>query len=1135
MKDWKILNILNKVKNIKQIFHKKEKTKNEIKNFVPLYPNYDSSNDIYVERLQEALKDDRILNIGLTGPYGSGKSSILLGLTNSFNKKVKWLTVSLATFGNKTKNNKNNSTKTEQNVTTDRNGDGKRDLKDLEIGILQQIIYKIKPSKIPLSKIVRIKEEREWLFRIIIAITIYLLNSEVLNKYVKNLENLVKNIPVISDISSEIKIIVFHILTFTFIFWALGVIFRKFNITSISFNGIDLVSESKSESILNKYIDEIIYILKKSKYNIIIFEDIDRFNEPEIFFKLRELNKIINDNEEISKNGKVKFIYAVKDDIFQTSEERTKFFDFILPVIPIVSNNNAQLKFLEILESINLEGKLSDDIIQEVSYFVNDMRVIINICNEFKLYYDKIYKKLNSKNKEQYSIDQLFAIIAYKNINPDDFKNMQYDNGYINQLIGLKQSIAKLIEKDIDNKERQLGQLIQKRVDYIESEKRRLKKDIIKRYDRKSSGTSTVYATRGNIYESSAEFINEATLEEIFESGIMGNNENDYLTIDEIYPENTWRYDYERISNINDKQMKMISEDLEKTAQRDVLKESLSEIIAVESDIFEKVYNEGNLTTWQKNTLSKILKNKMLMSFIRKGYISENYMYYINNIYSENITIEEYNFIASIKTSNGESHYSTKLTNLELINSRLKVSDFENKDILNLDLFNFLLNQKLENQRKNILNTDLDSKFSLMVHHIMRNINDNGNFFFYCMDNVEKPLICLEQILEEASNIWDVISSIDKEEVKEKYIKYLLKYSSEKSFELMNQNPNFISELENLRELDLNTLEKTYKKFIDYKIKFKNISSFDNSFMQIILDNNLYEINNINIKTILKRYFIDEVFDESELETETINKLFDLPNDRVREHIKNNIDDFIENSILNDDVKRIGTSELISIINCNPSIENLGKILEKYPYNIFKIQDITNKKFWGILFKNKKIFPTISNILEYYKEYGITEEIEDSVNRSIRTILRTCKAAGKRVLKQEDFELFLKDILYTTNIMDKNVFELFDFYKNQKFKISSLDFNNISKSRMEYLVQENLIYFNRENYYEMEAYSEELLVEFCQNNIDRFIEMHRILRVSNKLIDKLLNSSINNEYKKELEFIAQKSRKNIKPNEDLPV
>ena len=94
MKDWKILNILNKVKNIKQIFQqieKREEAKNEIKNFVPLYPNYDSSNDIYVERLQEALKDDRILNIGLTGPYGSGKSSILLGLTNSFNKKVKWL------------------------------------------------------------------------------------------------------------------------------------------------------------------------------------------------------------------------------------------------------------------------------------------------------------------------------------------------------------------------------------------------------------------------------------------------------------------------------------------------------------------------------------------------------------------------------------------------------------------------------------------------------------------------------------------------------------------------------------------------------------------------------------------------------------------------------------------------------------------------------------------------------------------------------------------------------------------------------------------------------------------------------------------------------------------------------------
>mgnify|MGYP006882914808 CR=1 FL=1 len=94
----------------------------------------------------------------------------------------------------------------------------------------------------------------------------------------------------------------------------------------------------KDKSIFNKYLDEILYFFEVNNYNIVIFEDLDRFKNPEIFVKLRELNFLINNYEKVDR--KVVFIYAIKDDVF-LSKERTKFFYFIIPVIPYLNSTNS--------------------------------------------------------------------------------------------------------------------------------------------------------------------------------------------------------------------------------------------------------------------------------------------------------------------------------------------------------------------------------------------------------------------------------------------------------------------------------------------------------------------------------------------------------------------------------------------------------------------------------------------------------------------------------------------------------------------------------------------------------------------------------------------------------------------------
>ena len=130
----------------------KKRKENIEKDFVPLYPNDEDVNSIYVKRLRDACNDSKIHNIGVTGPYGSGKSSVIQSFLKGINKEQAYI-VSLASFKKNEKKNKEDfveELKDDEHTGVDQNGDNKFDSKDIEIGILQQIIYCIDSRKIPL-------------------------------------------------------------------------------------------------------------------------------------------------------------------------------------------------------------------------------------------------------------------------------------------------------------------------------------------------------------------------------------------------------------------------------------------------------------------------------------------------------------------------------------------------------------------------------------------------------------------------------------------------------------------------------------------------------------------------------------------------------------------------------------------------------------------------------------------------------------------------------------------------------------------------------------------------------------------------------------------------------------------------
>lgn len=146
--------------------------------------------------------------------------------------------------------------------------------------------------------------------------------------------------------------------------------------------------ESEKQSVFDEYLDEIIYFFEETDYRVVFFEDLDRLNCISIFTHLRELNIILNNDNNL-KQRPIKFVYAVRDDIFKDSD-RTKFFDFIIPVIPYINPTNSKDELLnkikpyvEFEELRTVEGK---KFINDISPFIKDNRILDNICNEFVLY-----------------------------------------------------------------------------------------------------------------------------------------------------------------------------------------------------------------------------------------------------------------------------------------------------------------------------------------------------------------------------------------------------------------------------------------------------------------------------------------------------------------------------------------------------------------------------------------------------------------------------------------------------------------------------------------------------------------------------------------------------------------------------
>lgn len=1050
----KLLNVLRKtITWLESIYYKNSLKNTSDLGYSSLSPIDDGDeNGHYSKAILWALynrKKEDIKNIALTGPYGSGKSSILKTFQKNYKgKDLKFLNISLATFK-------------EEKPEYDANGkEIKVDKTDLlrliEISILEQIFYHEEDSKIPDSRFKKIKSySQKKLFFYSLS---YVLFTLALYNYFNNyfIQSIFKDYSISHNICNIIhygSIIIIALGAFFIIMKSVRII------SSITVNKLVLqnaeigMGDSSNKSILNHHIDEILYFFSIRPYNVVIIEDLDRFQETEIFTKLREVNLLLNHSEK-TKRKEIVFLYAVRDDMF-TDKDRTKFFDFIIPVIPVINSSNSSEILIKKRNQFNYN--LSDNLIEDISFFIDDMRLLHNISNEFYLYKEKLNENLNQ--------DKLFGIITYKNIYPNDFMKLSYNEGSLYKIFNSKLVYIKRIVLEIEEEIELIKNLIIEYENLFINNILDLRLFYVVRIIEKLPGFKSFIVNDETLT------LDEIIQDENFEYLKTNSYSYNQITFDTYYGRENSRIQagnikISGIERLIDSSKSYVQKEKEVIDIQEGRVNSLKDKIQELENKKQKTRNFKIAELLKSNKLTEIeidenLNKSLILILLRNSYISEDYTDYISLFHEESITRSDYQFHINVKNATKQP-FDYKLFKIDKLIPKINLIDFETEFILNFSLVDYLL--KYPTLYKNQINTifsKLSDESELSIEFIIS--------YYDTSENLRK---FMEILCNKWSNIWNFINSdkIISDTYKDKFFKSIIEYCDIKSITSISNKSNLKRQiLSNPLFLSITKDHTKLKNIIkELNLNF-NLIDFKNSPVEMldhIYENNYYDINAEMITSITEKY---GVFNQVSFDNSNYAMIKNSNASKLIQYIDDNINDYIKNTYL-----QISTNinedetHLINLLNNEKlSYDNKKLIIENVVTKISKLSSIIDNNLYHILLEKNKLIATWESLLYNYNSQEVAlkedkekteKEISESSIEFINIIENAEELSKKRIQKEVNnvnvYGDFWKKLIQTDEIDD----QAYDFItKSSPWWYDDLNINGLTQNKIKSLINNNCI------------------------------------------------------------------------------
>lgn len=988
----------------------------------------------YIIRLKNAIDQPNVFNIALTGSYGAGKSSILKTF-KAYYPEYHYVNVSLASFVEVNLSDGDNTVK------------GKEDgfEEQLEYSILQQLFYHVKATNIPESRfgrIERISKKKRILMvlgiLLFVVANLCLFCQEQVTKYFLIPTEVLK-----SSFLFGLSICVF-ILGICVILFQLILFIKKISIKNLTLDKATLeFEEKKNVSIMNRYLDEILYLFQENKYNVVIFEDIDRFENTHIFTKLRELNLILNQSEEIGR--RIVFLYALKDDIFANAEERTKFFDYIVPVIPFVNASNSGDLFRRKITGLRIpEVEVSSSFITDISAFVNDMRVLTNVVNEFDLYRNLLDKKLKK--------EKLLAMILYKNLYPTDFSLLQQNKGVVYESFLSAEKLRDEIQKDD-----------RKRIDDIDSEIQAINEECLRNLNELYAVIIgkfiTLYPDGGwylycdNKRRGISEFYSDENILKIL-NGQVGFSEDysrpRFFSKEEIKNVLGNGFDYEKrkklIHSITDDKIKTLR-DKRKAFMDEIAaieKYTLTDIAKSDRDIFEHV----DIPKGEEE------KYKVLKYLLEKGYIDEEYFFYISIFQEGRLTPSDQEFLLSIKF-NAPKEFDYKLQEIPSLIQNLSVVDYDHKGILNKDLLEYCLLHEDEYEE------ECDAILKQMVVHeeyidLLYQFMHEGN----CIPTFIKRLVHID-------NVW---KSLDKDinhitKDKDKVISAMFKYADINDIRTVNTSYPFntyINDNNNYSELFENIDQARAQKLLDLldlKVQSLKDDSYGTDTYSYIYENNMYALTLGNVKVIFKHNELPV----DNLDSAIYTSIEETELNELQGYVHQELPAFVDNLMLTSSNAHESSDTIVSLMDEDIKLVDIIKLIKHNDTLWDDCKDITDKDVVSTLFVENKIKMTFENVKHYCScigSWNIDGTLVAFMNCNEE---KSMEEFTKLVESNDAHEIeLLASVVQSDDINDNIAFSVFN--NHCLIDVWSKNLSQLNEKRVRYVVDEGIISISPSNY-----------------------------------------------------------------------
>ncbi len=1039
--------------------------------FVDLAPTSKADEEgIYSEALEFATTNPDVSNIALTGPYGSGKSSVIKSFLCAYRGNA--LQISLAAF------------------LPEADGlggsNGRISKQEIERSILQQMLYGADANNLPLSRFKRIQSPKKWASGVSFLI---LLGGIAIWYLFQNRATLVSGeffTPF--DRSNWFNLGVFGF-AFVFLWRSLHHIYLKsfgLSLKGVSLRDVEIEAEAaEEESILNRHLDEIIYFFQSTSYDLVVVEDLDRFENPDIFVTLREINGLINANAGVKQ--RVRFLYALRDDMFANTD-RTKFFEFIVPIVPIISHSNSIDKVLEHGQRLSLDERLDAQFLRDVSRYINDLRLIRNIFNEYVIY----VANLEKDEDEILDANKLLAVLIYKNVLPRDFEELHQQKGVLAELLARYDDFILKVESDYKSQ-----------ISEIETEvalaKKQLPKDVAE--------LRKIYAM---------------TLIELLPAGhayIRLGNQN--ITLNQItahsefermlgetpiksaqHPNSGWAHTanpgvaqmvdkggcyHDRLADIERKSAKYIAQ-------------SGQEIRKLKSKITElrfRKFNEivrANASAIE-DCFAKLSDNRELMKFlVFEGFLDDTYYQYTSLFHSGRLSPNDNKFLIQIRSFNTPDP-DFPIDNPAEVVAAMRDEDFDQSYVLNQRLIDYILEAA----------TTHSSRVEKAVRYISENFDQCEQFFasYYERGAQVPALVSLlashwsgfaslaVDSAHSTAHIARIIAYAPLEVIaKPPYAEGTLSaFFSTDPAEILGEGIEF--ELSRLKLLQVEVVELSS---IDH---FRDVFEF-------LIDEALYQVSTENIRCVLEHTHGSEIL--SDLETKHYSTVLRSKNSGLIQRVEDDFMRYVRRVLLplESNINEDEFAILAALNHKAVAVEFLEQFWARQTAALPELSRIPPDFHTTALVRNL-IVASWDNCLaflsgESFDAGVLTDYLADSDTQNV---------LANDPIPDDDDAFKLRKFIVDNDGLGDGIYRAYVSRLPKKFNEFRED---LSKGKLRILIQEKKVTFSRKNFNRLEKYRD-LQVLFIALNFSAFVKGPDGITIDDEFRMDLLKESLSDDQK----------------------